>query len=453
MVLAQRLIGDLQKAGADVVTEDATIPEAQFLSFLQQELPRCQWFILVQTPQTMDSGRAQMAVQEALQQIKSGSLRGAVITWSSSDGWDMPTSWSEMGSYAYNGDYPRLHYRLLLDLNLLQITGMLGEVSDEATVRMLPLSQSRPGFYPQATESRKPVPFWKRGKELFKLSGSFHLPALHLPALSAYLPQIGSTSSKRETRSGDRPVAPPRFSPSSPRFWLYSIVSVCSIIVVLSTFVLVKGMSLGLPFFAHSTPVAPNHLTLPHPGPTQSSSPSPITVQDAGHVFIATGVAPVFNQSGKPVAARCSMRVVTASVSVGQDVVVLDNHGFQIAGQTYLHVAYPDPCILGLDYSSNAAIANGTGAVGWVEINALAVTHVVRPIPEFKGGAIWRDCWTPDRCANVGYPNVTDTLSAKDAVLFAWNTGSYWDVHWWHVRDKGGKEASVYARDWGAFSM
>jgi hypothetical protein len=468
MSLAQRLISDLRDAGAEVVSESATLPDEQFLSFLQQELERCQWFILVQTPQGMGSRRTQLAIQEALSRFSGGSLRGVCLVNVSPDGWDEPAPWPEMRSYTYNGDYPRLRDKLLLDLDLLQITGLLEEEQIDTMIGMPPSLQGTPGFHEQTTDGDGLRPFQERRGEIYQSSSPFQMSS---PSGSLRL--LGNTAPQHSPTPGDRP-APLRFTLPRPsrRFWLYSLVSVCVAMLIISGAVLAKDMAstpspvasstpitLMRPSSTHATPTrpVPTHTAPTQSAPTQpapgsaSSSPAPVASQKAGWVFITTSTLPVLNQAGNPESARCSSQGGTATVPDGYNVVAVDNNAYQIGGQTYLHVAYPDPCEPGLDYSTNSAIANGTGAVGWVAEDALVPTHVVRPQPQTKNGADWRDCWAPNTCGDAPYPNTTATLPAKDAELYAWWTGSYWDVHWWHVLDTSGKQASVYGRDWGAF--
>ncbi|HLG60413.1 MAG TPA: hypothetical protein VKY19_00660 [Ktedonosporobacter sp.] len=120
--LIQQLISDLQHAGAIVVTDNPALSDEQFTPFLQQELATCAWFLLVQTQEITRSSRVQQAMDMALQQVKHGLLRGVLrIICPSWDVWNEPVQWSETKSYLFQGDYPRLRDKILLDLDLLQI--------------------------------------------------------------------------------------------------------------------------------------------------------------------------------------------------------------------------------------------------------------------------------------------------------------------------------------------
>jgi hypothetical protein len=184
-------------------------------------------------------------------------------------------------------------------------------------------------------------------------------------------------------------------------------------------------------------------------GSTTTNGPT----NEAGHVLIVAIDTEILDANQHTIAARCNGPSDSngATVPAQWDVVALaDAAAYQVNGEPYLYVAYPDPCEPGYDFSSNQDIASGAGAVGYLPIGNLTEADAVVPNPQF-GAAAWRDCWGPDQCGDSSYPNTTDTLTSKDSpYLFAWWTGSYWDPHWWHVYDTNNNEAAVYGRDWAA---
>jgi hypothetical protein len=301
VALAQQLTNDLRQAGAEVISESFALPDEQFLPVLQQELASCQWFVLVQTPQGMGSGRTQLALQEAISRFKGGLLRGVCLVNASSNEWDGPPTWSEMKSYVYNGDYPRLRDKLLLDLGLLQITGFLGEGMDDATVGMLPPFQQAPGFQPQYRGStERPAPFQERSEELYKSSSAFQIPASQIPASSGDLQQTGNMASKGGTRQGDRPVVPPLFSipkPSMPsrRFWLFSLVSVLCVGLIVSGAVLAKNIAPTPSPAVHSKSITLAHPAPTHVAPTPTATPTPIPTPTPTPIPTSTPLQPPLN--------------------------------------------------------------------------------------------------------------------------------------------------------------
>jgi hypothetical protein len=281
IALVQRLISDLRNAGAEVVSENAALPDEQFLPFLQQELASCQWFVLVQTPQGMGSRRAQLAIEEALARLKEGSLRGACLVNALSDGWGEPAPGPEMRSYTYQGDYPRLRDKLLLDLGLLQLTSMLEleEVAGDKTIGMFPPVQETPGIWQRTAtgSAERSATFPERGEAMYPLSAPFgsvrQASSITSPAQHLH----------KTTSGGDRP-APLRFTLPRPSryFWLYSLMSILILIVIVSGAVLAKDISSASSSAAHPTPITvaplsatPSATTRPTPTPSASVQPTP----------------------------------------------------------------------------------------------------------------------------------------------------------------------------------
>ncbi len=275
IALAQRLVNDLHNAGAEVVSENAALPDEQFLPFLQQELAGCQWFVLVQTPQGMGSRRAQLAIQEALSRLKGGSLRGACLVSALSDGWGESVPEPEMRSYTYQGDYPRLRDKLLLDLDLLQITGLLEEERDDAPIGMFPPAQEIPDFHERTTDSERLLPFQERRGEIYQSLSPFQVSSP-----SGGLRLLGNTAPQPAPTGGDRP-APLHFTLPRPsrRFWLYSLASVLSLVLIISGAVLAKDIPQASSPAAHPTPITLTHLAPTHVVPTQSAPTSSTSAQ------------------------------------------------------------------------------------------------------------------------------------------------------------------------------
>jgi hypothetical protein len=288
--LVQQLIGDLRKAGAIVVTDGTVSPGEQFQSVLQRELSRCQWFLLVQTQQAVRSNRVLSAMNVAMVQAKQGMLRGVMrIVCPSSDAWEEPVRWSETMSYSYNGDYPRLRDKILLDLGLLGLDDDVAarsvvekDVSSVAT-RWLVLDQearvaqeyptSNPGFqgypaespargyaaqslaswgYPAESSAFQGYPAgngdrpasWRRKEKMRERLASLN-PAPLFARLQQARPQRKMPAAAGvKMVPGDRP--PPRPFLFSPRFWLYGV-ALLSVLLLLSVPVLAFAGVLPLP--------------------------------------------------------------------------------------------------------------------------------------------------------------------------------------------------------------
>jgi hypothetical protein len=183
--------------------------------------------------------------------------------------------------------------------------------------------------------------------------------------------------------------------------------------------------------------------------------PSSTSRIEAGHVLAVKTTTPILDAQGHAVVPRCLGLHTSAGAVVlaGTNVVALqDSHLRQPGNRQYVYVAYPDPCQPGDDFSHNDAIANGSGAVGYLALSDLMEVQTVTPHAAFSNrGTAWRDCWGPTACGDATYPVEGGSLQSQDGpVLYAWWTGSYWDPHWWHVKVMQGQEAAVYGRDWTA---
>ena len=270
-MLVQQLIGDLRKAGVFVVTDAAIPPGEQFQAALQRELSRCQWFLLVQTQQAVRSNRVLSAMNMAMVQVKQGLLRGVLrIVCPSSDAWEEPVRWSETMAYSYNGDYPRLRDKLLLDLDLLHIDGygiesdaVERDISSVAT-RWLVLDQEAhvaqeyPVASPVASAVIRETPApaghpmlqgyaagygdkpasWRGGEEMRRLLASFN-SSLLFARLQKMLAQgkmwalMWWGQAEEPVLVGDRPAPLRRPFLFSRRFWLYCTGVVLAVTIVL----------------------------------------------------------------------------------------------------------------------------------------------------------------------------------------------------------------------------
>lgn len=176
MTLIQQLINDLRSAGAEVVTDDLRVLDAQFLRFLQQQLADCQWLVLVQTTEAVRSLRTQITVETALQMVTQRKLRDVIrVILPSFTMPDEPEQWSGTTAILFQGDYPRLRDKLLLLLDLLHVgtassrpltgTGRDEAVSTERTWQyeaVSPQPKSGNGDRPQKARNASPLALFGR---------------------------------------------------------------------------------------------------------------------------------------------------------------------------------------------------------------------------------------------------------------------------------------------------
>jgi 3-keto-disaccharide hydrolase/TIR domain-containing protein len=119
--VAMQLAGDLRAKGADVVVEGATVRDERVKAYLNQELPRCQWFILILTPEAVNSPRIRGEVDMALNMYRHGSLVGLLAFWLvPPDRSAIPPTWSVLDTCDASRDYLDGLSQVLQKLELAQ---------------------------------------------------------------------------------------------------------------------------------------------------------------------------------------------------------------------------------------------------------------------------------------------------------------------------------------------
>lgn len=135
--IARRLIADLRSSGIEIVTDDEYLSDESFMAFLNRELPRCHYFIFIQTPMTLKSLRAQTAVNTALtlamQQHTPKVLRLIAV---SSEENTIQSQWNAARVFDASIDYPRACAKLFLELDLIR--------SDESSPALTAISSPLP---------------------------------------------------------------------------------------------------------------------------------------------------------------------------------------------------------------------------------------------------------------------------------------------------------------------
>ncbi|GEM_PF-2125638 len=119
---ARRFIADLKTRGVEVITDNEHIPDKHLISYLYREFGRCEYFILIQTPQSLQSWRVQNAVNLALQEVALQRMRGALrliaIPLAAGDG-HLHLLQAMPRAFDASEDYSRARDEVLLELGLL----------------------------------------------------------------------------------------------------------------------------------------------------------------------------------------------------------------------------------------------------------------------------------------------------------------------------------------------
>ncbi|GHO87908.1 TIR domain-containing protein [Dictyobacter formicarum] len=120
--IAAQFILDLQAAKAEVITASESIFDENFMQFLYTELPQCQYVILVQNAEAIQSSRVQSTINLALTLVSQGRIQEVlrlVVAPPSPDG--EPRAVAKLRAFDATQDYLRARDRLLLHLNLLTL--------------------------------------------------------------------------------------------------------------------------------------------------------------------------------------------------------------------------------------------------------------------------------------------------------------------------------------------
>lgn len=169
---ARRFIADLKASGTEVITDDAHISDQHLVSYLYRELGRCDYFILIQTPQSLRSPRVQNALSLALQAVAQQRMKSVLrLIATPLDTDEQPL---QIASHAFDAskDYPRARDKMLLELGLLSL-----DADEEEPVQSMPIppltsAPARQGMQLPATQTDltspapprhrdRPTPLWK----------------------------------------------------------------------------------------------------------------------------------------------------------------------------------------------------------------------------------------------------------------------------------------------------
>jgi TIR domain-containing protein/3-keto-disaccharide hydrolase len=133
--VAMQLAGDLRARGADVVVEGAIVPDERVRAYLNQELPRCQWFILILTPEALSSPRVHWEVDAALNMYHQGHLVGLLAFWLvPPDHGAIPPTWSVLDTCDASRDYQEGLFQVLQILELAQHNPSLPYEQESTTI-------------------------------------------------------------------------------------------------------------------------------------------------------------------------------------------------------------------------------------------------------------------------------------------------------------------------------
>jgi hypothetical protein len=101
-----RLVADLQTAGADVWLDTERIPSGDFVSKINEGLAGRQWLVLVMTPDAIKSTWVRAEVNAAISQVNAGRMLGVIpVVAMACDESDIPLLWANLQRYDATRDY------------------------------------------------------------------------------------------------------------------------------------------------------------------------------------------------------------------------------------------------------------------------------------------------------------------------------------------------------------
>jgi TIR domain len=122
-LFAQRFAEDLRQEGAYIVPDVADVGEQAFVERLNRVLPTCQWLIVIQSPEAMQSLRVQMSVSTALHLVAQHRMQGVLVVRAAPcDAHEVPPAWESLIVFDGTQDYARVLARVLLELGLKEIS-------------------------------------------------------------------------------------------------------------------------------------------------------------------------------------------------------------------------------------------------------------------------------------------------------------------------------------------
>lgn len=114
-----RFMNDLRAAGAEVITDGGSVSDAIFVQTINQELPTCQWFIFIESPEALQSPRIQMTVNTATNLLTQRQLQGAFrVVAEQTQFHDVPPLWAKLRTFDATHQYATVLTQVVAALHL-----------------------------------------------------------------------------------------------------------------------------------------------------------------------------------------------------------------------------------------------------------------------------------------------------------------------------------------------
>lgn len=129
----QRLVNDLHSAGADVWVDVEGISHGNFMQRIDDALERCQWMVLVLTPNAIASQNVKNEVYAALNRVSQGYMRDVIpMLAAACEPKIVPPQWATLHHYDATKDYSAALRGLLIAIGLVTTESELGGSGEES---------------------------------------------------------------------------------------------------------------------------------------------------------------------------------------------------------------------------------------------------------------------------------------------------------------------------------
>lgn len=119
---AVQCMRDLRMRGAEIVAESSLVPQGPAERYLDEQLSRCQWLILILTLEASRSRQVQMEVETALRLVAQQRLQGVLALMPVPCPLDaLPPAWSAIRIFDADEDYARALAGVAFILNLVRL--------------------------------------------------------------------------------------------------------------------------------------------------------------------------------------------------------------------------------------------------------------------------------------------------------------------------------------------
>jgi tetratricopeptide (TPR) repeat protein len=120
----QRLVSDLNAAGADVWVDQAGIQHGNFMERIDEALAQCEWMVLVLTPNSIDSPYVRQETYTALHRVQQGYMRAVIpILAAPCLPGIIPPQWDALHRYDATRDYAAALAGVVEAVGLSAMTG------------------------------------------------------------------------------------------------------------------------------------------------------------------------------------------------------------------------------------------------------------------------------------------------------------------------------------------